>query len=99
MKIFAQASIAVVAILSAMDFAAALATGGSNAMNVGLAKRHCPPPSCPCDGSLAPSLFCGNETVDPRCTHGHIFQCFSNGQTCDSGPKFSCTTCGKPSCP
>ncbi|KAF8877688.1 hypothetical protein BD779DRAFT_1650208 [Infundibulicybe gibba] len=53
--------------------------------------------SCPCTGHAA-GLVCGINLPDLRCINGDVYQCNSNGKTCNFGPRASCQDCGELSC-
>ncbi|KAF8889014.1 hypothetical protein BD779DRAFT_1521515 [Infundibulicybe gibba] len=61
------------------------------------AQAACTSSTCPCTGHAA-GLMCGNESPDFRCINGHVYQCSSNGHTCDFGVRKECNSCGKPTC-
>ncbi|KAF8870098.1 hypothetical protein BD779DRAFT_1653908 [Infundibulicybe gibba] len=59
-------------------------------------QAQCVPSSCRCDGRPA-GRICGDGSSN--CPWGDVFQCNSDGHTCNFGRRQSCVDCGKLSCP
>ncbi|KAG5721487.1 hypothetical protein E4T56_gene13246 [Termitomyces sp. T112] len=64
-------------------FAALVSAGPTNR-----ATQACTPSACTCDG--VERQFCGDPSVDPNCLVGHVYSCYTTGETCLWGPSNTC---------